>query len=92
MDTSNNLNFIGGFAASLRDQWTRLDPDPSGADSLHVSACTPQLEFDTASSIATTARIPISEGVKAASGKEKFQPGNRNVVRSTMIVMAMSGC
>ena len=92
MDTSNNSNFIGGFAASLWDQRTRLDPDPSGAHSLHVSGCTPQLESDAASSIATTARIPISEGVQAASGKEKFQSGNRNVVRSTMIVVAMSGC
>ena len=78
MDTNNNSNFIGGFAGSLRDQRTGLDPDPSGADSPHVSGCTPQVEFDTATSIATNERIPISEGVKVASGKEKFHSDNRS--------------
>ena len=78
MDTNNESNFIGGFAGSVRDLQTGLDPDPSGADSLHVSGCTPQVEFDTATSIATNERIPISEGVKAASGKGKFRPEKRN--------------
>ena len=55
-----------------------MDPDPSGVDSLHVSGCMPQLEFDTAISIATNGRIPISEGVKAASRKGKFQLDNRS--------------
>ena len=49
-----------------------------GADSLHVSGCTPQLEFDAATSIAIDGKIPISEGLQAASGKGKFQPDNRN--------------
>ena len=39
MDTNNDLN--GGFAGSLRDQRTGLDPDPSRAGSIHVSGCTP---------------------------------------------------
>ena len=39
--------------------------------------CTPQLKFDTATSITTKGRIPIS-GLKAAYGKGKFQPDNRN--------------
>ena len=80
MDTNNESNFIGGFAGSLRDRRTGLDPDPRGDDSLHVSGCTPQLEFDAASSIAINGRIPISEGLQAPSGK----------VRSTLIVMTMS--
>ena len=69
MDTNNDSNFIGGFAGSLRDRRTRLDPDPSGANSLHVSGCTPHVEFDVATSIATNRRIPISEGVQASSGE-----------------------
>ena len=36
MDTNNDSSFIGGFAGSLRDQLTGLDPDLSEADSLHV--------------------------------------------------------
>ena len=55
-----------------------MDPDPSGADSLHVSGCTPQLEFDAATSIVTNGRIPISEDLQASSGKGKSQPNNRN--------------
>ena len=78
MDISDNWNFIGGFACSLRDQRTVLDPDPSGADSTHVSGCIPWLEFDAATSTTTNARIPISEGLQAASGKGKLQPDNRN--------------
>ena len=62
----------------MRDQRNGLDLDPSGADSVHVSGCTPQLEFDAATSIATNGRIPFSEGLQAASGKGKFQPNNRN--------------
>ena len=60
------------------EQQTGLGPDLNGANSLHVSGCTPQLEFDTASSIATTGRIPILEGLQTASGKGNFQPDNRN--------------
>ena len=56
----------------MRDQRNGLDLEPSGADSVHVSGCTPQLEFDAATSIATNGRIPFSEGLQAASGKEKF--------------------
>ena len=55
-----------------------MDPDPSGADSANVNGCTPQLEFDAAASITTNGRIPISEGIQAASGKGKFRPDNRN--------------
>ena len=43
----------------------------------HGNGCTRQLEFDAATSIVTNGRIPISEGVKAASGKGKFQSDNR---------------
>ena len=78
MDINNNWNFIGGFACSTRDQRTVLEPDPSGADSTHVSGCTHQLEFDAATSTTTNARIPISEGLQASCGKGKFQPDNRN--------------
>ena len=60
MDTNNDSNFLDGFAGSLRDRRTGLDPDPSGADSAYVSGCTPQLEFDAATSITTNGRIPIS--------------------------------
>ena len=78
MDNNNDLNFIGGFAGSLRDRRTGLHPDPSGADNLQVSGCTPQPEFDAANSIATIGRTPILEGLQGAFGKEKFQPDNRN--------------
>ena len=78
MDTSNDPNFFGRFACSLRYQRTGLDPESNGADSLNVSGCTPQLEFDAATSIATNGRIPMSEGLQAASGKVKFQPDNRS--------------
>ena len=72
------MNFIGGFAGSLRDRRTGLHPDPSGADSLHVSVFTPHIEFHAASSIAITGTIPISEGLQVASDKENFQQDNRN--------------
>ena len=78
MNTNNDSNFIGGFAGSLMDQRTEVDPDPSRADNLHVSGCTPHLEFDAATRIPTKGRISISEGLQAASGKGKFQPDNRN--------------
>ena len=78
MDTHNDTNFIGGFADSLKDWRTGLDPHPSGADSAHISSCTPQLELDAATSITTNGRIPISEGLQASSGKRKFQSDNRN--------------
>ena len=48
------------------------------ADSAHVSGCTPQPEFVAATSITNNGRIPILEGLQAASGKGKFQPDNRN--------------
>ena len=95
MDTNNDSNFIGGFGGSLRDQLTGLDPDPSGVDSIHVSGCITQLGFDAATSINTNGRIPISEGLQAASGKGKFQHDNRNgcqkYIRNTVIVMTMNG-
>ena len=78
MDTDDDWNVIGGFAGSLRDRWTGLDPDPNGADGLYVSRYAPQLEFDATTSITANGRIPISEGLQAASGKEKFQHDNRN--------------
>ena len=78
MDTNNDSNFLDGFAGSLRDRRTGLDPDPSGADSTYVSGCTPQLEFDAATSITTNRTILISEDLQAASGKGKFQPDNRH--------------
>ena len=78
MNTNNDLNYIGGLAGGLRDRQTGLDPDTRGADSLYVSGCTPQLEFDATTSITPNGRIPISEGLLAASGKMKFQPDNRN--------------
>ena len=92
MDTNNDSNFIGGFADSLRDWQTGLDPDPSGAYSIHVSGCTHQLELDAATSVTTNGRIPISEGLQAASGKGSFSLITKMVVRSTMIVMKKSGC
>ena len=55
-----------------------MDPNPSGADSLHVIGCTPQLKLDDANSIDTNGRIPISDGLQAASGKGKFLPDNGN--------------
>ena len=80
MDTNNYSDFIGGFADNLRDQQTGLDPDPSGTDSLHVSGCTPQLEFDaTTSIIVTNGKITISDGQQVASSTRKIQPDNRNV-------------
>ena len=77
MDTTNDSNFIGGFAGSLRDRQTGLDPQSSGTDSLHVSGCTHQQGFDAATSIATNGRILILEGLQAAPGKEK-QSDNTN--------------
>ena len=77
MDTNSDSNFIGGFAGSLRDWRTGLDPDsdpdpdPRGATCLYICGCTPQLEFDAATSIATNEKIPISKGLQAACrGKE----------------------
>ena len=55
-----------------------LDPDSSWTDSAYLSGCTPQLEFDIATSITTNGRIPISEGLQAASGKGKCQSDKRN--------------
>lgn len=49
------------------------------ADSLHISGCTPQPEFEAAASIATNGIYSLSEGLQAVSGKKKFQPDNRNV-------------
>ena len=55
-----------------------MNPDPSRAESAHVSGCTPQLEFDAATSITTNGRFLISEGLQAASGKRKFLLDNRH--------------
>ena len=50
-----------------------------GADSLHVSGCTPQLEFGaTPSIVATNGRILISEGQQVAFGTGKLPSDNRN--------------
>ena len=38
----------------------------------------PQLEFGVANTITTNGRIPISEGLHAASGIGKFKPDKRN--------------
>ena len=78
MDTSNNSNFIGSFAGNLRDRRTWLDLDSSWTDSAYLSGCTPELEFDVATSITTDGRIHISEGLQAASGKGKCQSDKRN--------------
>ena len=88
MDTTNDSNFIGGFAGSLRDRQTGLDPHPSGADSIHGSGCTSQLGFDAATSIATNGRILILEGLQAALVNESSLI-TQMVVSSTMIVMMM---
>ena len=59
--TNNDSNFIGGFAGSLKDRWTGLYPDPTGADN----------------------RLPLV--------KESFSQIIEMIMRSTMIVMTMSG-
>ena len=69
MDISNDLNFIGGFAGSLGDRLTGLDPDTSGTDILLVSGYTPQLELEAAISIATNGKILTSNGLHVSSGK-----------------------
>ena len=56
--------------SSLRDWWTGLDLDPSGADSSTVSCFTSQLEFDSA----TNRGIPSPEALQAISGKGNKQP------------------
>ena len=85
------LNNPGGFADSLRDWGIELDTDPSGADSLYVRGCNSHTEFDGATSIATNGRIRIS-GLQADSLKESFSRLiTEIVVRSTTIVMTMSG-
>ena len=77
MDTNNDSNFIGDFAANLRDQQTGLDPDTTGAAKLHISGCTLQLEFGSVTSFATNGRTPISVGLQAAYGKRKFRSDSR---------------
>ena len=81
----NQIIIIKGFAGSLRNRQIGLDPEPSGADSLHVSGCTSQVEFDAAASIATNARIHISGGLQTASGKGKFLPDNSILVRTALM-------
>ena len=78
MDTNNDSKFIGSFAASLRYWRTGLDPDPNGADRLHVSGCIPQLEIDAVTSFVNKGRTPVPDSLQAASGKRKFQPDNRH--------------
>ena len=46
MDYINNSNFIGGFAGSLMDSHCGLDPHTTETESLNVSGCTLQLEFN----------------------------------------------
>ena len=60
-------NNISLSFSSLRDRRTGLDPDSSGAESLIVSGCNPQLEFDAA----TNRRIPLLEVHQATFSKEK---------------------
>lgn len=79
--SAHGVPAFGGFAGSLKDQQTGLNPDPSWADSLHVSGCTSQPDFYAATSIATNGKNLILEGVKAT---EMF-------ARSTMIVVKMTG-
>ena len=56
--------------SSLIDRRTGLDPDSSGAESLIVSGCTPQLEFD----VATNRRITLLEVPQATFSKGKNHP------------------
>ena len=70
--TNNDSNFIGGFAGCLKYRWTGLYPDPIGADSIHVSGCTPQLEFDTATSIATNGKSLYQKVYRLPLVKESF--------------------
>ena len=78
MDSKNNLNFIGGFAGSMKDQETGLDPIPSGADSQHVSGCTPQLEFEVATSMALTEESLYLKVYRLALVIKRFRSDNRN--------------
>ena len=68
MENNNDLLSV----ISLRDQQTGMDPDSSGAESLIVSGCTPQLEFDAA----TNRRTPLLEVPQATFSKVKNQPGD----------------
>ena len=56
--------------SSLRDQQIGLAPDSSGAESLIVSGCTPQVEFNAA----TNRIIPLLEAPQATFSKGKSQP------------------
>ena len=60
--------------SSMRDRRTRLDPDSSGVESLIVSGCTHQLEFDAA----TNRRISLLEIPRATLSKGKKQPDDNN--------------
>ena len=91
MNTNNDSNFIGRFAGSLMDQRTEVDPDPSRADNLHVSGCTPHLDFDAATRIPTKEESLYQKVYRQPLVKESFSLITEMVVRSTMIVRKMSG-
>ena len=58
--------------SSLRDWQTRLEPNSSGTDSLIVSGCTGQLQFD----VATNEGISLLEVPQNTFSKGKKQPGD----------------
>ena len=91
MDSKNNLNFIGGFAGSMKDQETGLDPIPSGADSQHVSGCTPQLEFEVATSMTLTDESLYLKVYRLPLVKKGLDLITEKVVRSTMRVVIICG-
>ena len=90
MDTNNDSKFIGSFAASLRYWRTGLDPDPNGADRLHVSGCIPQLEIDAVTSFVNKGRTLYQIVYRLPLVKRSFSLITDMVMRNTMIVMAMS--
>ena len=85
MNINNDLNFIGSFAGSLRDRQTGLDQDPSGADSVPLSQSLTLLVALTLmeESLYQVFRLPLVKG--------SFSLITEMIVRSTMIVITMSG-
>ena len=92
MDYINNSNFIGGFAGSLRDSHCGLDPHTTETESLNVSDCTLQLEFN---SFLLTMPLMEKSLYQKVYGlplvKESFSLIIKMVVRSTIAVMILSG-
>ena len=92
MDYINNSNFIGGFAGSLRDSHCGLDPHTTETETLNVSGCTLQLEFN-----AFLLALPLMEKYlyqkvyRLPLVKESFSLIIKMVVRSTIVVMILSG-